>query len=157
VPLHKSFLHYNESAVLLAFHPDQAAEGGSSGGKLPVTVYESMYEASTGSTDKDASDVEAPSMGLDGPAITFRELPYAIETEETERIGVEFVAKGGGNATATEATETADAQPETKSRSRGRPSKAKEARRPSLDETAYLSPEDEERTSLCRPLICPDY
>ena len=35
--------------------------------------------------------------------IKFRELPYSIETGETEMIGVDFVARGGGNATSVQA------------------------------------------------------
>ena len=37
--------------------------------------------------------------------LRFRELPYSIETGEAEMISVDFVARGGGNATAVEGTE----------------------------------------------------
>lgn len=35
-------------------------------------------------------------------SIRFRELPYSIETGDAEMIGVDFVARGGGNATVVE-------------------------------------------------------
>jgi COP9 signalosome complex subunit 6 len=36
--------------------------------------------------------------------LRFKELPYSIETDQMEMIGVDFIAKGGGNATAIEST-----------------------------------------------------
>ncbi|KAI5777648.1 hypothetical protein EDC01DRAFT_782390 [Geopyxis carbonaria] len=74
--LHQQLLTHNESPVLLLLNPAPAA---SIGGKLPLALYESIYEA-------------------DG-ALRFAPLKYTIETGEAEMIGVDVVARGGGNAT----------------------------------------------------------
>jgi len=39
-------------------------------------------------------------------ALKFKELPYSVETGEAEMISIDFVARGGGNATAVEGTKT---------------------------------------------------
>jgi COP9 signalosome complex subunit 6 len=102
LPIHRQILHsYNESAILLGFHPTAVLEG-SAGGKLPLTIYESNYEAEDTSTvageDKEMKDSE-PQL-----ALRFKELPYSVETGEAEMISVDFVARGGGNATAVDGT-----------------------------------------------------
>jgi COP9 signalosome complex subunit 6 len=52
-------------------------------------------------------------MDIDGAvkdkAIKFRELVYSVETGEAEMISVDFVARGGGNATAVEGSVEASA------------------------------------------------
>ncbi|TAQ86350.1 hypothetical protein B7494_g5321 [Chlorociboria aeruginascens] len=98
LPLHRQILSkYNESAILLGFHPTVVSEG-SVGGKLPLTIYESNYEAEEthghGGEDKEMEDGDALIN------LKFRELPYSVETGEAEMISVDFVARGGGNATA---------------------------------------------------------
>lgn len=98
LPLHRQILHsYNESAILLGFHPTAVIER-QAGGKLPLTIYESNYEAEEAATDpgedKEMKDAE-PQLRL-----KFKELPYSVETGEAEMISVDFVARGGGNATA---------------------------------------------------------
>ncbi|TVY93402.1 COP9 signalosome complex subunit [Lachnellula willkommii] len=102
LPLHRQILHsYNESAILLGFHPTAVIER-QAGGKLPLTIYESNYEAEEAATDtgedKEMKDVE-PQL-----ALKFKELPYSVETGEAEMISVDFVARGGGNATAVDGT-----------------------------------------------------
>ncbi|KAL8744693.1 MAG: hypothetical protein Q9190_003092 [Brigantiaea leucoxantha] len=105
VPIHQLFMDlYNETAVLLAFHPTIVLRGASIGGKLPLTIYESVYESTQ--TGGKAPEQEADGdrkMDLDGQEgpldLRFRELQYSIETSEAEMIGVDFVAKGSGNAT----------------------------------------------------------
>jgi COP9 signalosome complex subunit 6 len=89
---------YSESTILLGFHPSAVLEG-SVGGKLPLTIYEANVEPpETGSRE----DVEMMDT-LPSLKVTFKELPYSVETGEAEMIGIDFVAKGGGNATAVEA------------------------------------------------------
>lgn len=101
LPIHKQILSYNESAILLGFNPTEVDEA-SAGGKLPLTIYESNYEAddstATSGEDKEMKDGDAQ------VAIKFRELPYNVETGEAEMISVDFVARGGGNATAVDGT-----------------------------------------------------
>lgn len=97
---------YNETALLLAFHPSTVLEGASVGGKLPLTIYESVYE-STSESARAAAQADADGdnkMEGDAPEgqleLKFRELPYSVETGEAEMIGVDYVARGAGNATA---------------------------------------------------------
>lgn len=98
LPIHKQILQdYNESAVFLAFHPSQLEASSANNGKLPLTVYESVYEGGDHAGERDKA-----AMQLDGEeqtvSIRFRELPYTIETGEAEMISIESVARGGGNA-----------------------------------------------------------
>ncbi|KAH0565534.1 hypothetical protein GP486_001067 [Trichoglossum hirsutum] len=99
LPIHRQLLENNESAVLLAFHPSLVASSSATAGKLPLTVYESVYEAETSDAGGKTVDVETADTDL---KLRFKELPYSIETDEMEMIGIDFIAKGGGNAAAIE-------------------------------------------------------
>ncbi|MCJ1385171.1 hypothetical protein MMC17_008292 [Xylographa soralifera] len=90
---------YNEAALLLAFHPSSVLGGGNVGGKLPLTIYESAFESSGGDQGK-----EMQVDGEEGLELKFRELSYEVVTGEAEMISVDFVARGGGNATAVDGT-----------------------------------------------------
>ncbi|KAL8686935.1 MAG: hypothetical protein Q9218_006752 [Villophora microphyllina] len=161
VPIHQQIIHnYNETAVLLAFHPSDALAGAGPGGRLPLTIYESIYEGKQGAgksgkeeADGDhAMDVD----GQEGPLdLKFRELSYSIETGEAEMIGVDFVARGGGNATNVDTS--------TKQKDKGQASQApvtesdskvagsqQEAK--ALNDSSLLSPEDEESGSM-NPIV----
>lgn len=98
LPLHQQFTSlYNETAILVAVHAEAIASSTSSttGGKLPLTIYESVEE-----TEPLA---EEGSMQIDGQEphdIRFRPLPYSVETDETEMIAIDYVAKGAGSAAA---------------------------------------------------------
>jgi COP9 signalosome complex subunit 6 len=102
--IHQEFLDkYNESSLLLGFHPEQVINH-SVGGKLPMTIYESNYEHDEprieyDGEDKKMEDSEPPLK------LKFRELPYSVETGEAEMISMDFIARGGGNATAVESQE----------------------------------------------------
>ncbi|KIW96725.1 uncharacterized protein Z519_02116 [Cladophialophora bantiana CBS 173.52] len=96
----------NDNAILLALHPEAIQPGDTGGGKLPITIYESVDDREQ---PKDDGDREEGSMQIDGDetSITkFRQLPYTIETDETEMIAIDYVAKGAGGAAAVD-----DAQP----------------------------------------------
>ena len=98
-------LDYNETALLLAFHPSTALAGAQVGGKLPLTIYESVYESGLeGGKAATADDDRDNRMEIEGqeahPDLRFRELPYSVETGEAEMIGVDYIARGAGNATA---------------------------------------------------------
>ncbi|KAL8678650.1 MAG: hypothetical protein Q9186_005005 [Xanthomendoza sp. 1 TL-2023] len=144
VPIHQQIIHdYNETAVLLAFHPTSILAGAGQSGKLPLTIYESVYDGQE--VDRDQS------MDLDGQEtplnLKFRELPCSVDTGEAEMISVDFVARGGGNATNVDAS--------TKMKGKGQASQApvvdkasKEAgshqEAKALNDSSLLSPEDEE-------------
>lgn len=108
LPLHRQILeHYNEAAVLLAFHASQLNNTSSTVGKLPLTIYETVYEEENPENGDRTMEVDGQSRQM---TLKFRELPYSIETGEAEMIGVDSVASGGSNATAIEQK----AQPEIK-------------------------------------------
>ncbi|KAF2277777.1 uncharacterized protein EI97DRAFT_441076 [Westerdykella ornata] len=95
LPIHNQISElYTESPILFLFHPAEAPSPATAAGKLPLTLYESVYE--NPSNDK-AMDIDGAAQAK---AVKFRELVYSIETGEAEMIAVDFVARGGGNATA---------------------------------------------------------
>ncbi|KAI1450203.1 hypothetical protein F5Y02DRAFT_106113 [Annulohypoxylon stygium] len=116
LPIHQHILkEKNESSLLLAFHPEESVEH-SAGSKLPLTIYESDYEADEPKADqgedKEMRDGDPPLK------LKFRELPYSVETGEAEMISMDFVARGAGNATVVEkktsSKSTAEADPKGK-------------------------------------------
>lgn len=120
-----------DSVMLLLFHPEQVDQ--LQGGKLPITLYESVKE-------QEGGDVETK----------FRELGFEVETGDAEMIGVDFVATGAGVAsavpradsnTATSAAESSSKEKKTKGKG-----KAKETDGGANGAAAagILSPEDEE-------------
>lgn len=156
VPIHQQIIqNYNETAVLLAFHPSKVLAEAGQGGRLPFTIYESIYESTKGAGKSGRHDTDGDqSMDVDGQEtpsdLKFRELTYSIETGEAEMIGVDFVARGGGNATNVDTS--------TKQKGKGQASQApvtegdskvvnsqQEAK--ALNDASLLSPEDEERES----------
>ena len=151
VPLHQQILHtYNETAVLLAFHPSSVLEGAAVGGKLPLTIYESIYENNEGQ-GMEIDGVEAP---LD---LRFRELPYSVETGEAEMISVDFVARGGGNATAVNGA-AKDTKGQASQKTLGqvdKKGKAVDRESRAVDDASILSSEDEERMQISSPSFPP--
>lgn len=110
VPIHRQILRdYNETAVLLTFHPLAVHEGAAVGGKLPLTIYESVYvrvkaDGQNIGQDHGRMEIEGQDVSLETQLeLKFRELPYSVETGEAEMIGVDSVARAGGNATAGDA------------------------------------------------------
>ncbi|KAH0496734.1 hypothetical protein TgHK011_004081 [Trichoderma gracile] len=105
LPIHNQILeNWNESAVLLGFHPQEVLQH-SVGGKLPLTVYESNYEVDDAKGENDGEDKKMDD-GESTLKLKFREVPYSVETDETEMISMNYVASGGGNATASAAAAT---------------------------------------------------
>lgn len=135
LPIQRQILQdYNESAVFLAFHPSQLQGPSSSGGKLPISVYESVYEGDHADGEKKMQvDDEEQSLN-----VRFRELPYSVETGDAEMIGVDTVSRSGRNA-AREGVSAPAAQ---------QPGSSAEAGKEKGREPILLSPEDEERKSF---------
>lgn len=100
LPIHNQILQggWNESAILLGFHPQEVLTH-SVGGKLPLTIYESNYEADESKADQDGEDKKMDDGELP-LKLKFREVPYSVETDETEMISMNYIASGGGNAAA---------------------------------------------------------
>ena len=100
LPIHRRITElYNDSAILLLFHPESTYTEATAAGKLPLTLYESLYENAPSDPNDKAMDIDG---AVKDKAIKFRELVYSVETGEAEMISVDFVARGGGNATAVE-------------------------------------------------------
>ena len=110
LPIHGQVLDgWNESAILLGFHPEEALHH-SVGGKLPLTIYESTYEVDDPKNDQDGEDKRMDD-GDSTLKLKFREVPYSVETDETEMISMNYVAGGGGNARAAAAPAAKDERP----------------------------------------------
>ncbi|KAF2806186.1 uncharacterized protein BDZ99DRAFT_465840, partial [Mytilinidion resinicola] len=149
LPIHTRIQElYNDSPILLMFHPGDAIAEVKAGGKLPLTLYESINETGPVILNDKAMDIDgAPT----GKPVKFRELVYTVETGEAEMIGVDFVARGGGNATAVEGTKPKASSPKSapeaseESSKKGK-GKAKEASKVegAIDESSVLTAEDEE-------------
>ncbi|OJJ96828.1 hypothetical protein ASPACDRAFT_16971, partial [Aspergillus aculeatus ATCC 16872] len=148
LPIHRLILEkHNESAVFLAFHPAEVAGASSKGGKLPLTIYESVYEggenANTNTntnTMQVDSEEQPPTL-----SIKFRELPYSIETGEAEMIGIDTVARTARNAaiypssTSTDPSQISKAKQSTKEQQQ-----QQQQQQSSTEPSALLSPEEEE-------------
>lgn len=148
LPIHRQILQdYNETAVLLSFHASELDNKSSTTGKLPLTIFESIYEDKPDDGDK--------SMDIDGqqPSLTlkFRELPYTIETGEAEMIGVDSIARGGGNATAiptnippSAAQKQFESQDKLTRKGKAAQKATTQAQQDEVDELYALSHEDED-------------
>ncbi|KAL5342896.1 hypothetical protein BJX70DRAFT_239101 [Aspergillus crustosus] len=131
LPIHRQILEsHNESAIFLAFHPSQVQKG-SSGGNVPLSVYESVYEGESATETGKEMQVDGEEQSL---SIRFRELPYTVETGEAEMIGIDTVARTARNAAALDSSTTPGA-------SHQKDSKKKDKQTPS---TELLSQEEEE-------------
>ncbi|KAI3331561.1 COP9 signalosome-like protein subunit 6 [Xylariaceae sp. AK1471] len=147
LPIHNWILsEHNESSLLLGFHPEESVKH-HAGSRLPLTIYESNYEADEPKTeqgeDKEMRDGE-PALKL-----RFHELQYSVETGEAEMISMDFVARGAGNATAVEPRDQKKTAPvntdDPKGKRKMEATEATEASANTADtEEHVLSREDEE-------------
>jgi COP9 signalosome complex subunit 6 len=123
-----------ESAPLLLFHPDMVDESSGAAGKLPLTIYETVWTNDAGSMDVDGAERNQ--------SLKYREVRYTIETGEAEMISVDFVARGGGNATA---VDTSFAKVHNGGEtSKGGKGKGKEETNGTTSEKTFLTPEEDE-------------
>ncbi|KAJ0168354.1 COP9 signalosome complex subunit 6 [Colletotrichum tanaceti] len=143
LPIHHQLLsEFNESALLLGFHPEEVFTH-SVGGKLPMSIYESNYEVD----DPRAAEADGEDKKMDDGEsklkLRFRELPYTVETGEAEMISMDHVARGAGNATAIEAPKETSAKPKVQLVESGGKRRVVETDDKAHAE-AQLSPEEEE-------------
>jgi len=75
--LHKEFLQYNESPLVLLMDPNPDADARD----LPVTILEAEVQVVDGA-----------------PTMLFAPVPFQLETIQAERIAMEYVAKAGPSA-----------------------------------------------------------
>ncbi|KAF2027608.1 hypothetical protein EK21DRAFT_30454, partial [Setomelanomma holmii] len=100
LPIHSHISEvYTESPLLVLFHPEDAFSEATAAGKLPLTLYEPIIENAAIDPNDKAMDIDG---AIQAKSTKFKELVYTIETGEAEMISVDFVARGGGNATAVE-------------------------------------------------------
>ncbi|PLB43202.1 hypothetical protein P170DRAFT_394651 [Aspergillus steynii IBT 23096] len=131
LPIHRQILQdHNESAVFLAFHPSQVQGASSNGAKLPLTIYESVYEGENAAEGGKAMQVDGEEQSL---SIRFRELPYFVETGEAEMIGIDTVARSARNAAPIESSTGGTSE-----------SQKKQSRNKEQTDINVLSQEDEE-------------
>lgn len=150
--IHQQILKgYNETAILLAFHPLAVLKREAVGGKLPLTIYESVFETrrleGQGAGDSTMEVVGGDSALSSQLDLRFRELPYSIETGEAEMISVDFVARGGASFTADSIAAANRSQTSTSNLSVG-DSDARPGGKPKVADAPVLTAEDEERMSF---------
>ncbi|KAH8719273.1 hypothetical protein GQ44DRAFT_623626 [Phaeosphaeriaceae sp. PMI808] len=156
LPIHSHISEfYTESPLLLLFHPEDAFSEATAAGKLPLTLYEPISEHVTSDPNDKAMDIDG---AVRAKSTKFKELVYTIETGEAEMISVDFVARGGGNATAVEgSTEAAATRDETLktdeatgrrvTRGKQKEKEKEKEKDAAIDESLVLSAEDEELLS----------
>lgn len=106
--IHKHILHaFNETSLVLTFHPEAAGRKALEqsnvklGTKLPLTIFETVYERPKGDSDGDAIMKDDGQTKIEQEMdMKFAAVPYEVVTGEAEMIAMDFVAKGSGNATA---------------------------------------------------------
>ena len=152
VPIQKQILNdYNETAVLLAFHPSGVLQGAAVGGKLPLTIYESVYESIKSDTqalrDDGKMEVEGQDVLQDSKLdLRFRELPYSVETGEVEMISVDCIARGGGSAIAVDGNTKNPKTQASQASVVESDSQQTIGQTKAAQDSSILSAEDEERT-----------
>lgn len=114
----------SDNTMLLLFHPELVDD--LQGSKLPISLYESVEE---------------------NDAMRFKELAFEVESGDAEMIGVNFVAVGGGNATAVPKADAAgsagSSSKDKKTKGKGRAKDGEEADANGAPAN-ILSPEDDE-------------
>lgn len=120
----------NDNVMLLLFQLDMVDK--MEGGKLPIGLFEPYQEPV-------AEDTE----------MRFRELSFEVETGDAEMIGVDFVAKGGGNATAVQGVQTGgeSSSKDKKAKGKGKAKDEKDDNETDGAATHVLSREDDELIS----------
>lgn len=141
--IHSQILEkHNESALLLGFHADEVGEE-SFGGKLPVTIYETNYEVEdpTKAAKDDGEDKEMKD-GDGQVKLSFRQVPFIVETGEAEMISMSDVASGATNAASAQVREKQKDSSDHKGKGKGK-KVVKDAEKVDPN-TVPLSQEDED-------------
>lgn len=111
-------------------------------GKLPITVYETVFEGDNPDDGDKSMQIDDQQRNL---TLRFRPVSYSIETGEAEMISVDSVATGGGNATAIPVTEPSTSKPDTKRKEKEKRQKISDGtEKDDAPEVSPLSKEDED-------------
>lgn len=152
LPIHSRISElYTESPLLLLFHAETAFSEATAAGKLPLTLYESISVSTTSEPNDKAMDIDG---AVQAKSTKFRELVYSIETGEAEMISVDFVARGGGNATAVEGSTGGPSTPKNGSPNaddvaarrllRGKQKEKEKEHEQNVDDSTVMTAEDDE-------------
>lgn len=141
--LHKQIRSlYAENAIFVAIHPASFNTIEGTKGTLPISVFESSE------TDLVPNDGK---MQVDGAEdLKFQPVPYTIETDETEMIAINYVAKGAGSAAAvngvaqTSGSSTKDSANIGKSRAISKADNENADEKPEAPQTSRVLTADEE-------------
>lgn len=155
LPIHTRISElYTEAPLLVLFHPEEAFSEATAAGKLPLTIYEPISENVTTDPNDKAMDIDG---AVQAKSTRFKELVYTIETGEAEMISVDFVARGGGNATAVEGSANVGAskvesslqvdEAANKRTTRGKQKEKEKEKEVAIDEATIMTAEDDESTS----------
>jgi COP9 signalosome complex subunit 6 len=148
LPIHSHISEvYTEAPLLVLFHPEEAFTEATAAGKLPLTLYEPISEHVASDPNDKAMDIDG---AVQAKSTKFKELVYTIETGEAEMISVDFVARGGGNATAVEGPAVApkaDTRVDEgigKKATRGKQKEKEKEKDSHIDESLVMTAEDDE-------------
>lgn len=90
---------YVENGILLAVHPQAFNHLQSPKARLPISIYDSTSDG------EQAAGESAMQVDNADTALRFRRVPFVVETDETEMIAINYVAKGAGSAAAVAQTQ----------------------------------------------------
>ncbi|KAI5291744.1 hypothetical protein KEM54_000804 [Ascosphaera aggregata] len=95
--IHQQVLQkYNQNAVLLTFHPSKVVDKErQTAGKLPLTIFESVWEDERTSVTSIAAPATSQAAHV---KLRFRALRYSIKSDDAEMIAIRTLAKGGNHA-----------------------------------------------------------
>ena len=152
---------FNEAAVILLFDARSVADGSVTGGKLPLRIYESVWEPAGSSNNIGTNGAKAKlegwneEMADEGSGgqqqqhqLRFRELSHSVETGGAEMIAIDFVAKGGANAGNAAAGTNSAADGKGKGKGKGKALAAEDLTGPG-DVEVNLAPDEEECRCFC--------
>jgi COP9 signalosome complex subunit 6 len=145
LPIHNEILErYNESAILLGFHIQDVLDP-VPGNPLPITIYESNYEAEETGKDAEGEDEQMKdSEAASKMVLRFRELPYSTETGEAEMIAMQFIREGVAHATRNDDSQRSTADKKGKGK---QPATSQREPQAPQDEDANLSKDELEQIS----------
>ena len=156
LPIHEYISAFNEAAVMLLFDAHAVAEGSLKGGKLPLRIYEGVWEpigggsggAPGGKSKSENADEEMADEGSEQQKqqhMRFRELSHSVETGGAEMIAVDFVAKGGASASSIAGGASSSAGGKSKGKGKGKGKALATEDLPDQDNVKInLAPDEEE-------------
>lgn len=139
--LHKQLTSlYAENGVMLGIHPNEFNTMDGAKARLPVSVYESIAEGEPAASEG-AMQVD----GTEGAGLRFRTVPFVIDTDETEMIAINYVAKGAGSAAAVSQAPQTSSKKAEEAQEPGSKSRTTEQKETPQPKGPVLTPEEEDQ------------